>query len=103
MLCTAPRSAASELARGLVDARLCACVNVLSGVRSYYRWQGAVEEADEVLLVVKTKKSALAELESRLVALHPYDVPEVLAFDVAGGLPAYLSWVIESVEGPSGS
>mgnify|MGYP002814551453 FL=1 len=103
VLCTAPQDAAASLARGLVEARLCACVNVLPGVRSYYRWEGAVEEADEVLLVIKTKMSALAALEDRLVALHPYDVPEFLALDVQAGLPAYLNWVIDSVEEPGGS
>lgn len=103
VLCTAPQSAAATLARGLVEERLCACVNVLPGVRSFFRWEGVVQEADEVLLVVKTKRSALSALQDRLVAMHPYDVPEFVAFDVAAGLPGYLNWIIESVEGPGGS
>ena len=103
VLCTAPQSSAAVLARSLVDERLCACVNVLPGVRSFFRWEGVVQEADEVLLVLKTKRAALAALENRLVALHPYDVPEFVALDVAAGLPAYLNWVVESVEGPGGS
>ena len=102
-LCTAPQSEAAALARSLVEERLCACVSVLPGVRSFFRWEGVVQEADEVLLVIKTKSSALAALEDRLVALHPYDVPEFVAFDVAAGLPSYLNWVIEAVEGPGES
>lgn len=97
VLCTAPAAVAPQLARGVVEEGLCACVNVVPGVRSYFRWEGAVDEADEVLLVAKTSSSASAALRDRLVALHPYDVPEVLALDVAAGSPAYLSWILDSV------
>jgi periplasmic divalent cation tolerance protein len=94
--CTCPDAAsAAMLARALVEERLAACVNVLAGVRSVYRWQGAVEEADEVMLVVKTVSERLPALTARVAALHPAELPELLAVEVAGGLPAYLAWVAE--------
>ncbi|MGC6488965.1 MAG: divalent-cation tolerance protein CutA [Planctomycetota bacterium] len=97
VLCTAPAEAAEGLARDVVAQRLCACVNVLPAVRSYFRWEGRVDEAEEVLLVAKTTAAAFAALRDRLVALHPYDVPEVLALDVRDGLPSYLSWLTDAV------
>jgi periplasmic divalent cation tolerance protein len=104
VLCTAPAAAtrqgrlpAHDLARRLVDEELCACVNVLPGVRSYFRWQGAVDVADELLLVIKTTAAAVARLEQRILALHPYDVPEVIALDIAFGSPGYLRWLTDAV------
>ena len=97
MLCTAPSSDAERIAREVVAARLCACVNVLPAVRSIFRWEGRVEEAEEALLVVKTTAAAAAALRDRLVEQHPYDVPEVIALDVRDGLPSYLSWLADSV------
>lgn len=107
VLCTAPaasdvpgRLGAHELARALVDEMLCACVNVLPGVRSYYRWEGRVEAGDEVLLVAKTTRAGATRLRERLVALHPYQVPEVLELAVAGGSPRYLEWLVGAVARP---
>jgi periplasmic divalent cation tolerance protein len=99
VLCTAPaaggdgRAGAHELAQQLVDERLCACVNVVPGVRSYFRWEGRTDVADELLLIVKTTRAAVPALTARLLALHPYAVPEVLEIPVAGGAPAYLAWL----------
>ena len=94
VLSTFPSEArAAEIARTLVDARLAACVNLVTGVRSIYRWQGAVEEASEVLAVIKTTSERVEALRSRLVELHPYEVPEVLALPVTGGHAGYLAWV----------
>ena len=93
-LCTCPdRDTARTLARALVEARLAACVNLLPGVESVYRWQGAVEEATEVQLLIKTSSGRLAALAARLQTLHPYAVPELIAFEAVGGLPDYLRWV----------
>jgi periplasmic divalent cation tolerance protein len=91
---------AARIAGALVDARLAACVQVLPGVTSTYRWQGAVERADEVAVVIKTTASRYAELESALGALHPYQVPEIVAWPVAAGHAAYLQWVADETRPP---
>jgi len=93
-LCACPDAdVADRLARTLVDERLAACVNVLPGMRSVYRWQGDIEQANEVLLLAKTTADRYPALQARIVALHPHELPEVLAVEPASGLPAYLAWV----------
>ena len=84
---------ASRIARVLVEEHLAACVNVVPGLRSTYRWQGAVEQADEWLLVIKSARHLLPDLEARVRALHSYTVPEVLALPITGGSEAYLDWL----------
>ncbi|TFV99598.1 divalent-cation tolerance protein CutA [Oxalobacteraceae bacterium OM1] len=84
---------AQRIARALVEQRLAACVNSLPGVHSVYRWQGAVEEAAEITLLIKTVHERYDALEAAIKTLHPYDVPEILAVPIAAGLPAYLGWV----------
>ena len=94
--CACPdRDIADRLARELVEARLAACVQVLPGVTSTYRWQGAIERADEALLLAKTWDDRLDALVATLRARHPYEVPEIMAVPAAGGLAAYLDWVRE--------
>jgi len=94
VLSTAPDAAtAAQIAEALVGERLAACVNVVEGVSSIYRWKGAVQRDREVLMVVKTTSDAVERLRSRLVELHPYEVPEVLALTVADGHLPYLEWV----------
>ncbi len=94
VLCTAPDDdTAARLARALVDARCAACVNLIPGVRSIYRWQGAVEEAREVQLLIKTRDGRVADVERVLRAHHPYEVPEILALPVASGGADYLAWI----------
>lgn len=98
VLVTAPSVAAgTELGRQLVDERLAACVNVVPGVTSIFRWEGKREEAAEALLLIKTAPERYAALERRVLELHPYSVPEVLALPVQAGAPAYVRWVHESV------
>lgn len=97
VMCTAPAAVAPQIARRVVEERLCACVNIVPSVRSVFRWEGAVDEAEESLLVAKTAASAFDALRDRLLALHPYDVPEVLALDVSAGSPAYLAWILDAV------
>jgi periplasmic divalent cation tolerance protein len=95
--CTCPDTATAQaIADVLVGERLAACVNVLPGLRSVYRWQGAIERADEALLLVKTVQAQLPALQARMAALHPYELPELVAVEVAGGLAAYLDWIAES-------
>jgi periplasmic divalent cation tolerance protein len=84
---------AERLARRLVEERLAACVNVISGARSFYRWKGAIERADEFLLVIKTSQGLFERLRAVLEAEHSYELPEVLALPVAEGSPAYLNWL----------
>ncbi len=98
LLTTAPDAdAALRLGRALVEERLAACVNVVPGVRSIYRWREAIEEADEVMLVVKTTAAAAPALAARIEELHPYETPEVLALDPTGGSASYLQWIADVV------
>lgn len=89
---------AASIARQLVEQRLAACVNVLPRVQSIYRWQGIIEEATEVSLLIKTTHARYAELEAAIKVLHPYDVPEVIALPIAAGLPQYLGWIAKETE-----
>jgi periplasmic divalent cation tolerance protein len=96
VLCTCPDDAvARSLAGDLVEQGLAACVNVLPEIRSIYRWQGAVNEDGETLMVIKTTGSNYGALEKWLSKNHPYDLPEVIALPVEHGLPAYLEWVVQ--------
>ncbi len=88
---------ASRLARAVVDERLAACVNLVAGVRSIYRWQGEVCEDQETLLVIKTGRASFARLERRIAELHSYDVPEVIALPVERGAATYLTWIATQV------
>ena len=87
--------AAERIAATLVGEHLAACVNVLPGLRSVYRWKGAVERADEVLLLIKTQPDRLPPLQDRLRQLHPYELPELIAVETDLGLPAYLRWIAD--------
>ena len=96
VLCTCPdEETARRLAGGLVEEKLAACVNVLPGIRSIYRWQGEVQDDAEVLMVIKTTRSAYDRLADWLEEHHPYDLPEVIALPVSEGLAAYLDWVAQ--------
>ncbi|MCD5328115.1 divalent-cation tolerance protein CutA [Chromobacterium piscinae] len=98
VVCNAPdEETAERVATTLVAEQLAACVNILGPCRSVYRWQGAVERAEEIPLLIKTRVDAYPQLEARLAALHPYEVPEIVALPVAQGLPSYLTWVSNSV------
>lgn len=94
VFCTCPDAdTASRLARALVDERLAACVNAIAGVVSTYRWKDAVHVDDEVLLVIKTTADRLDAMQARLIELHPYDMPEVLAIEPDAGPAPYLAWL----------
>jgi periplasmic divalent cation tolerance protein len=95
LLTTAPDEAvAARLARTLVEERLAACVNVIPGVRSFYRWQGKLQEDSEVLLVIKSHRNRTKALAARIKDLHPYELPEVLELPVSGGSGPYLDWIV---------
>ena len=86
-------ASAEKLARALVEQRLAACVNVLAPTRSVYRWQGKIEWASEVPLLIKTMAARYDALEAAIKAQHPYELPEIIRLPIDGGLPAYLGWV----------
>jgi periplasmic divalent cation tolerance protein len=94
VLCACPdASVAERLARALVEERLAACVNRLDGVHSTYVWEDAVHDEPEVLLLIKTSAARLESVELRIKALHPYELPEIIALPIVGGSTAYLEWV----------
>jgi periplasmic divalent cation tolerance protein len=88
-------ASAQALASSLIERRLAACVNILAPCRSVYRWQEKIEAAEEVPLLIKTSVERYAALEQAIRAQHPYELPEIVAVPVSGGLPAYLNWVAE--------
>ena len=103
VLSTAPSAEeAVSIGRRLVEEHLAACVNVLPGARSIFFWEGRVQEVDEAVLVIKTRSERYAELERRILALHSYSVPEVLALPVTSGSAAYTAWLRESVASVGG-
>ncbi len=100
--CTCPDATTAEsLARDLVEAGLAACVNVLPGVRSIYRWQGKLEHDDEALMMIKTTGGRLDALVARIRARHPYDVPEVICHRITAGHDPYLDWVRQCTKTPA--
>lgn len=86
---------ANRLALTLVEEKLAACINILPRVQSIFRWQGAVESTSEIPLLIKSTAESYAMLEKRLVELHPYELPEIIALPITHGLPAYLGWVAQ--------
>ncbi|HEX5364097.1 MAG TPA: divalent-cation tolerance protein CutA [Gallionella sp.] len=96
VLTNLPDAASAErLARQLIEQRLAACVNQLAPCNSTYRWQGEIETATEVPLLIKTTRAAYPLLEQAIRAAHPYELPEIVALPVAAGLPGYLAWVAQ--------
>ena len=84
---------ANQIALAVVEAGLAACVNLLPRVQSIYRWQGAVESASEIPLLIKSTAANYPAVEARIGELHPYEVPEIIALPITQGLPAYLNWL----------
>ena len=102
-LTTCPDEAsAQEVAAALVQERLATCVNRIGGVRSTYFWDARLQDEAEILLIIKTTAGRLDELRRRLSALHPYELPELLAINVAGGNERYLDWVRMGVQDKGG-
>lgn len=98
LLVTGPDGATlAAIGRALVEEGLAACMNVLPGVRSIYRWQGRVREDEEAIGIVKTIRVRVPEVTRRIGELHPYEVPEVLGLPAEGGSEAYAAWVRQSV------
>ncbi len=102
VLSTLPdRAGALALAGALIERRLAACVTVLAECTSVYRWQGKVETAAEVPILIKTTVERYAALEQAIRELHPYELPEIVAVPIRGGLPGYLQWVADETRSDS--
>ncbi|MEK7759224.1 MAG: divalent-cation tolerance protein CutA [Pseudomonadota bacterium] len=94
VLTTCPDEACAErIARALVEEGLAACVNILLPMRSVYRWKGKIEDATELLLVIKSTVARFPAIRERLRDLHPYELPEIIAVPIVDGLPEYLAWL----------
>jgi periplasmic divalent cation tolerance protein len=94
ILCTCPNAEVAErIARSLVDQKLAACVNILPGVRSVYQWQGQVEIAQEHLLLIKSPRATYPAIEVAIKAMHPYEIPEIIALEIEHGAADYLKWI----------
>lgn len=94
ILTTAPDDPTSQqIATALVEPGLAVCVNILPGIRSIYRWKGEMVAGEEQLLLIKAEASAYAAIEKQIESLHPYELPEIIAFSIDAGLPAYLDWI----------
>jgi periplasmic divalent cation tolerance protein len=92
------RETAERIAHRLVEQHLAACVNILPGVQSVYRWQGTVESESEVLMLIKTKAALIQQVQSTIASLHSYEVPEFLVLPITGGSEAYMAWLEASLE-----
>ncbi len=90
---------AGEIARRLVEARLVACVNIIPEIRSIYLWKGEVHDETERLLIMKTREDLFDKLMTVIKGLHPYEVPEIVAFNIDNGLPEYLRWIDDCTTG----
>jgi periplasmic divalent cation tolerance protein len=86
---------AAGIAHALVQARLAACVNIVKGIRSVYRWEGKVEDDSEVLMIVKTQRALFDQLQSKVVEHHSYSVPEIIALPIVEGQENYMKWLRE--------
>jgi len=92
------REEARRIARTLVERRLAACVNIIPGIESVYRWHEKIEQADEWLLLIKTTSSAFAHVQAAIKELHSYELPECICLEIEDGSPEYLKWIGESVK-----
>lgn len=101
VFCTCPDQASAEqIAATVVEERLAACVSILPGLTSIYRWQGHMQRDAELLLLIKTRGAVYHLLEERICELHPHEVPEILVLPVQKGLATYLDWVVASTGAP---
>ncbi|MBW1979631.1 MAG: divalent-cation tolerance protein CutA [Deltaproteobacteria bacterium] len=99
---TTPAQQAPGIARTLVEERLVACVNITPEIRSIYWWQGEIEDDSEVLCMMKTRQELFAALQRRIKAIHPYEVPEIIALPIVAGSQPYLDWIDQNTAGIRG-
>ncbi len=100
VIVTVPQNKASEIGRTIVEERLAACANIIPSIRSIYTWKGNIEDEEESMMFFKTADSAIVELINRIKALHPYDIPEIISFEILDkdSNTDYLAWILESVK-----
>jgi len=97
VICNTPdKESAHKLARLLLAEKLCACVNILPQIESLYTWEGKLEQANEVTMLIKTTKACYQQLQNTVKTNHPYEIPEIIAVDIADGSPEYLNWIVNS-------
>lgn len=103
ILCTVPtQNIATSIARALVEKKIAACCNILPSITSVYEWQGKVETDDELLLIIKSTEENYKLIESEIIALHPYEVPEIIVLEISKGSQKYLSWITEVTKASNG-
>jgi len=95
---TIPKEKAGELAQKLLEAKLCACVNIIGKVESYFWWEGKIDQASESLLLIKTKDSLYTDLERVIKSNHPYDLPEIIALAASNINKEYSNWLLGEVK-----
>ena len=96
---TAPNlKTARKLAKEILQARVAACANIIPKIESHYWWQGKINSSNEVLIIFKTMKKSLNELEQKVLEIHPYDTPEIVAIKIESGSTRYLDWIQQSVK-----
>ena len=94
ILSTCPATGvADDIAQALLNGNLAACVNIIPGVASHFRWQGTIDRADELLLIIKTTRDRYPDVETMIRSMHPYELPEIIAVPIAQGLASYLAWI----------
>jgi periplasmic divalent cation tolerance protein len=98
MVTTASKQEAETIAQNLLEAKLIACANILGPVSSHFHWSGKIEKAEEYLVLMKSRRDLFDKLAEKVKALHSYEVPEILAFEVTGGSKAYLDWLRDSMQ-----
>ena len=100
-LCTVPdRDTATRIAEALVTEQLAACVNIIPAIQSVYRWEGTIEHAEELLLLIKTSSAVWSRLEACILALHPYELPEIISVRIQDGNKNYLNWITNGLKSP---
>ncbi|GMR06525.1 MAG: divalent-cation tolerance protein CutA [Gammaproteobacteria bacterium] len=94
VLVTCPEDQSEGIARALLESKLAACINVIPHVKSFYRWQGKVQQDNESLMLIKCPSDNYRALEDSILEMHPYELPEIITVSIVGGLPGYLNWVL---------
>ncbi|MEM3730373.1 MAG: divalent-cation tolerance protein CutA [Candidatus Bathyarchaeia archaeon] len=98
IVAAANKAEAEKIAQALLNERLIACANIISGVHSLFRWQGKIESTEESVILMKTRKDLFSKISERVKALHSYQVPEIIATPIVEGFDAYLKWLDESLK-----